>query len=300
LTRPTQNPETDRVSDPDGWIAVRVEVPPDAADTVANFLIERGAAGVVTEDGPGGTRLEAPVPAGEHDRLAAALARYLASLRDLDPAFRHCALPPAPVPALDWTAHARAHHRPQLVGRRLLIAPPWDVPHAPGRATIVIDPGMAFGTGQHATTRGCLEAIEEAVEQGPVAAALDVGTGSGILAIALARLGVRRVAAVDLDAAVLPIARANCAANGAAGIELAAADANGVRGWFDVVVANLLAEPLVRAAAALEARTAPHGALILSGLLDTQAPEVMAAYPGWRLAGERRTEGWSTLTLRRG
>jgi ribosomal protein L11 methyltransferase len=287
------------VSAPDGWIAVRVEVPRDAADTVANFLIERGATGVVTEDGAEGTRVEAPVPAAEHDRLAAALARYLASLHDLDPAFRHAALPSAPVPDVDWTAHARSHHRPLLVGRRLLVAPPWDVPHAPGRAAIVIDPGMAFGTGQHATTRGCLESIEEAVEGGAVGAALDVGTGSGVLAIALARLGVQRVVAIDTDAAVLPIARDNCAANGVKGIELAAAGVDGVRGRFDVVVANLLAEPLVREAAALEARAAASGALILSGLLASQGPEVLAAYRGWRVAHERRAEGWTTLTLRR-
>ena len=157
---------------------------------------------------------------------------------------------------------------------------------------------MAFGTGQHATTRGCLEAIEEAVAGGGVTSALDVGTGSGILALALARLGVPHVVAVDDDPQVLPVARENLARNGAARVALIAGTAAAVSDRFDLVVANLLADTLVREAAVLAARVAAGGHLVLSGLLASQAEAVAAAFPGWRVAGDYRAEGWCTLVLR--
>src|SRR6185369_12990631 len=122
---------------------------------------------------------------------------------------------------------------------------------APGREVLVIEPGMAFGTGQHATTRTCLEAIETLVTDGGIASALDVGTGSGVLAAALSRLGVAHVVALDVDAAVLPTARDNLMRNGAARVALFAGTAGGVRGAFDLVVANILADTLVTEAAAL-------------------------------------------------
>ena len=185
-----------------------------------------------------------------------------------------------------------------VIGRRLLVAPPWDVPDAPDREVLVIEPGMAFGTGQHATTRGCLETIEAAVAAGGVARALDVGTGSGILALALARLGVPHVVAIDDDPRVVPIARENLARNGAARVELMVGTAAELTARFDLVVANLLADVLVRDAATLRARVAAGGRLVLSGLLASQAEAVAAAYPGWRVADVHRDEEWCTLVLR--
>src|SRR4029077_2311524 len=151
------------------------------------------------------------------------------------------------------------HHRPLVIGRRLLVAPPWDVPDAPDREVLVIEPGMAFGTAQHDTTRTCLEEIETAVAERQVRSALDVGTGSGVLAMALARLGVPRVVAFDLDAGVLPLARENLARNGAGAVLLAAGTVEAVRGRFDLVVANLLADALIDEASALAATVAPGG-----------------------------------------
>jgi ribosomal protein L11 methyltransferase len=161
----------------------------------------------------------------------------------------------------------------------------------------VIEPGMAFGTGQHATTRACLEAIEAAVDRRGVGSALDVGTGSGILALALARLGVARVVALDADPAVLPIARENLARNGARGVLLLGGPVAALRAGFDLVVANLLADALVAEAAALAARVAPDGVLVLSGLLAAQVPVVAGAYPGWRVQREDGDATWRTLTL---
>jgi len=287
------------------WVALRVRVPTDITEAVANFMIEAGAPGVITEQrddascpAPSGhALLEAHLPAAEHVRFAAALARYLASLAEIDPVLGRVTLETTRLPAIDWTALSRRHHRPLRVGRRLLVAPPWDVPEASGREILVIEPGMAFGTGQHATTRGCLEEIEAAVEAGGVASALDVGTGSGVLALALARLGVARVVALDADPAVPPRARANFERNGAAHLPVFAGTIQAVRGAFDLVVANLLADPLAAEAPALAAAVAPRGCLIVSGFLDAQARTVRAAYPGWRVAGGRPADGWQTLTL---
>jgi len=284
------------------WVALRVDVAVDAADAVVNFLVERGANGVVTEDAPSpeGTprlRLEAHVPGAGGAAIAREVRAYLHELERLDAAWTAGPVETAPVPPTDWEGVYRAHHRPMAIGRRLLIAPPWDVPDAPGREILVIEPGMAFGTGQHATTRTCLEAIETLVTDGGIASALDVGTGSGVLAAALSRLGVTRVVALDVDAAVLPTAHDNLVRNGAVRVALFAGTAGGVRGAFDLVVANILADTLVTEAAALVARVAPRGHLVLSGILAEQVDRVLAAFDGWRLADTRADDPWRTLHL---
>src|SRR5207253_2925619 len=142
--------------------------PPAPAEPLADFLVAEGAPAVVRETegvAPDRVVVEAHVPASAHTRVAAALAGYLAGTGDV-------AIESAPLADVDWEGVFRRHHRPVLVGRRLAIAPPWDVPDGGGREVIVIEPGQAFGTGQHATTRMCLEAIEAEVTGGRVAAAL--------------------------------------------------------------------------------------------------------------------------------
>jgi ribosomal protein L11 methyltransferase len=273
------------------WVALRIDVPPAVAEEVASFLVAEGAPAVVTETGEDGVRVEVHVPAADESRLAGLLARYLA--------IAPSALTTVALPDVDWSALARRHHRPRPIGERLLVAPPWEIPVAPGREVLIIEPGMAFGTGQHATTRGCLEAIEQTLTAAPAAAALDVGTGSGVLALALARLGVPRVVALDVDPAVLPLARANLDRNGAADVLLVAGNVDAVRGTFDLVVANLLAEPIVAEASALARRVATGGRLILSGLLDAQVATVSRAYAGWRSTGGSSEDGWRTLVLER-
>ena len=291
----------------EAWTALRVEVAESLADDVANFLVEEGAAGVLTEvreagvapPPPGMARLEAHLASDDVARAAAAVRTWLASLADVVADARSATVTTAAVPTVDWQAVFREHHRPLAIGRRLVVAPPWDVPDAPDRVVLVIEPGMAFGTGQHATTRTCLEEIEVLAAAG-VGSALDVGTGSGVLAAALRRLGVPRVVATDLDPAVLPLARATLDANDAADVALCAGTAAVVRGRFDLVVANLLADALVADAAALAATVAPGGRLVISGLLADQVPRVLAAYPGWRVAAERGDGPWRTLRLERG
>lgn len=283
---------------------MRVEVAEAVADAVTNFLVEEGAAGVLTEDvsAPDGAPrlvLEAHVPRIDERRIVAALESYLDALQSLDAAWTAGPIDRAPVPAVDWEAEFRAHHPPLPIGSRLLVAPPWDVPDVPDREILVVEPGMAFGTGQHATTRTCLEEIEELVGGGGIGSALDVGTGSGVLAAALARLGVVRVVALDVDPAVLPLARQNLDRNRAGGVALVGGTVAAVRGRFDLVVANILAETLIGEADVLAERVAPGGHLVLSGILEEQAPRVLAGFPGWRRVRERTERPWQTLSLER-
>jgi ribosomal protein L11 methyltransferase len=300
LTRRHVLAKLPRVPGESGWTAIQVEVAEAAADAVANFLSEGGAAGVLTDDvaaDDGRVRLEAHVPQGRGATLAAALERYLVELARIDAAWTAGPIGATPVPAVDWERVFRAHHTPIAVGERLLVAPPWDVPSADGREVLVIEPGMAFGTGQHATTRTCLEEIDALVRDGRVASALDVGTGSGVLAAALARLGVPRVVALDVDPDVLPLARANLDGNGARAVTLLGGTVAAVRGRFDLVVANILADTLVREAPALTTTVAARGHLVLSGILAEQAARVLAAFPGWRPAHVRADDAWRTLRL---
>jgi len=284
--------ERDSVEAAPAWIAVTVEVAPALAEAVTNFLFELGAPGVLTDETVAGRAcLEGAFPAAAQARVATAIDRYLESL-GADGSVVTTAVAP-----VDWTEIYRQHHRPVTVGRRFLIAPPWDVPAAPGREVLVIEPGMAFGTGQHETTRACLEAIETTVGTAPVASALDVGTGSGILALALARLGVPRVVGLDVDRAVLPLARTNLLGNRAPGVELVAGTAAALRGRFDLVVANLLAGTVVDEAVPLARTVASGGHLVLSGILEDQVSAVLAAYPGWRVESSRGDGEWRTLTL---
>src|SRR5262249_48847008 len=147
------------------------------------------------------------------------------------------------------------------------------------REVLVIEPGMAFGTGAHATTRACLEAIEAAVAEHPVSAALDVGTGSGILAAGLVRLGVACVVAIEAAPAVLRPARENLVRNRAERVVLVAGRPASVRGAYDLVVANLLADAIISEAGDLVRRVAPRGRLVVSGLLADQVGGIRDAFP---------------------
>jgi ribosomal protein L11 methyltransferase len=290
-----------------GWCAMRLEIAEHLVDAAASFLEDEGVTTLVTgvreladpRGAPEHATLEAHVPETRATALAAALSRWLASLTAIEPAAAEARVTTAPLPALDWAAIFRNHHRPLAIGARLVVAPPWNVPHAPGREVLVVEPGMAFGTGQHETTRSCLEEIEAVVGGGSVRSALDVGTGTGVLAAALVRLGVPRVVALDTDAAVVPVARANLRRNRAGAVALLAGGVAAVQAQFDLVVANILADALIAEAGTLESVVAPSGQLVVSGVLDTQADAVVAAFPALRLSATRAAGPWRTLRLRR-
>ncbi len=278
--------------------SVTLETDAAHADERASDLFELGASGVEVRDGEGtpmpGT---APPPPGravlvawfsDRDAAAAALAAHGGAL--------------AEVPDEDWGEGWKKDFRPLDVGR-VRIRPSWiDVAPPPGAAEVVLDPGMAFGTGSHPTTALCLAALSDLLLDRPGASVLDVGTGSGLLAIAARKLGAGRVAANDDDPVAVEVARENAARNSAP-IELTGAPVEAVTGTFDVVVANILANVLVALAVPLAAKVAPGGVLLLSGILAPQEDEVRRAHVEAGLApvpgGDRRDGEWTLLALRR-
>lgn len=200
----------------------------------------------------------------------------------------------------DWRDAWKAHFRPRLVGPFVLV-PSWEsYTPGPGETILELDPGRAFGTGGHASTRLCLRALGrlERCER-----FLDVGCGSGVLAIACARRwpGARGVG-IDIDPEALEVARENAMRNGVVErIELPAVGLEALEGTFDVVLANLTSEVLQELAAGLAARVGPGGLLIASGLLMEEAPRVVAALEavGLTLSADEDEEEWRALVLER-
>ena len=214
----------------------------------------------------------------------------------------------AAIPDADWVAETQKALPPVRAGR-FIVHGSHDRARAVSQWAIEIDAGRAFGTAHHGTTKGCLLAIGALPALVKPHAVLDLGTGSGVLAIAAAKTFAHRVsaAAADIDPIAIVVARENCRKNGAAGsVSLYVGDgkkptAAYARAPFDIVVANILAKPLLKLAPRLRELTRRGGVLILSGLLECQAREILARYTatGFLLVQRRHLEGWATLTLRR-
>ncbi len=279
------------------WIELSVQAQGSVQDTISVYLVERGSTGVVCGD----RSLRAFFPETvDTDAVKPALRRYLRGLRDLFPDGRVGRARWRVIPEKNWHDGWRAHFTPQRIGRRFLVTPPWIRPPEGRRHVIFIEPAMAFGTGTHETTRCCLELIDQHCAELVPERALDVGTGSGILAIALARLGVREVLALDNDPVALDAARANLRLNGIDGaVTLSDARVSRVRRRFPLVVANLMLEILLELAGPLTRCVSARGALILSGLLHEHVPAVTRRYEGFRLAQRSDRKEWTTLLLRK-
>lgn len=210
---------------------------------------------------------------------------------------------PVEVAEEDWSVAWRRQHRPLRVGPRSWVQPPWeDAPAGPGEVRIVIDPGMAFGTGSHPTTALCLERLDELLAERPGADVLDVGTGSGVIAFAAVKLGAGRVCGTENDRIALDAARRGAQLNGIppGRIDWALANPDALPGPpYDVVVANILLNTLVELAPQIARKVAPRGTLVLSGLLATQADEAEAAYaaPGLRPGRREERDGWVRVEL---
>jgi ribosomal protein L11 methyltransferase len=196
----------------------------------------------------------------------------------------------------------KARFKPLKVGRRLVIVPPWETaPVAPKRIPIVIDPGQGFGTGHHATTRCTLIALENECRRRTLDRGLDVGCGSGILSLAMARLGIRQVAALDNDPLALDNARHNVELNHCTqAIRFYPAAMRWLRRPFPLITANILSSVLISMAPHLVRLLAPGGRLILSGILKREAAGVLAHYrPPLRRLRSYTEGGWITLVLTR-
>lgn len=225
----------------------------------------------------------------------------------LKPAFADLAIQKEVLPDIDWIAKSLEGLKPVRAGRFLVHGSHDRDKVGPSDIAIEIEAGQAFGTGHHGTTAGCLETIEKVLVSRRVRNALDLGTGSGVLAIAVRKLRNIPVLATDIDPIAVRVARENVRSNGiASGVTLETAPgfhstAFSRHGPFDLIIANILARPLIKMAPQLVAHLAPGGSVILSGILAEQRWKVLAAYNGAHLRHVRTIwrNGWVTIHLDR-
>lgn len=290
------------------WLSISIETDCAHAEALADALIEAGALSAIIEDADAGTAAETPqfgepgsvtTPGWERSRVVA----LLDAGTDPTPLVASCAieagLQGAPlftqeaVAEQNWVQLTQAQFDPIRVSERLWIVPSWHQAPDPEAIVLVLDPGMAFGTGSHPTTRLCLEWLERSVLPG--ASILDYGCGSGILAIAAAKLGAQPVLGVDIDRQAVSAAISNAERND---VSARFADSSEeIKGQFDIVVANILSNPLKALAPAICSHVLPGGQLALSGILAEQTDDLIGFYaPYINLQVADTREGWVCLT----
>ena len=274
------------------YLEIIVTAAEESKDAVMHLMHEMGALGFVEQDGSLTAYFE---PTQSPAEICSEIVRFRATLKSsgLDSSLS-CSS--AILPDRDWNETWKKSFSPIDVGSTLRIIPSW-LNAEPGRIPVIIDPGMVFGTGHHETTRTCLRLIEEIAGTGNRRRFLDIGTGTGILAIGAARLGFEEVVAVDVDPLAVDAATRNAAANGLKNVTVIKGSISSAGGTFDVIAANLLSDILIAIAPDIAARMNPGGTALLSGLLIGQEDEVIDAV---RAAGLTFREkivdgGWVSL-----
>jgi ribosomal protein L11 methyltransferase len=283
-----------------------VPTSPEASDGLTNFLWEQGALGVVEEESPGEpARLRAFFPeTASSTGLLRSVCAYRASLAALG--FAIAGEPDiAPLHDSEWASAWQQSFPPRAVGDRLLIAPPWEVRSdtaTDDRIHVIIEPGRAFGTGHHGSTEGCLVLLEGALRSfdAPPSRLLDIGTGSGILAIAAMKLGVPRALGIDFDPDAIAAARLNAERNDCASriaLELARPEELSACPPFPLLLANLLTHTHVALLPQYARLTVPGGFLVLGGILADEADVVREALvaAGFSERAQVVVDGWASL-----
>ena len=293
------------------WQRVDLVVAGSQADALCDALESEGAICTEVVDADAGSGDEeavfaepgADVHLWPRSRVRALFADGADATGAVDRALSACAVAPLVDAAIDrledadWVTLTQRQFAPIRAGERLWIVPTWHVAPEPGAVNIVLDPGAAFGTGSHPTTRLCLAWLERNVRAGD--SVLDYGCGSGILAIAALKLGAGRAIATDIDPLALEAARYNSQRNA---VTLEVTDAqSAIPGAVRLTVANILANPLRMLAPILASHTQHGGMIALSGILEEQAAEVIRAYAEWAtLEIAARESGWVLLAGARG
>lgn len=289
------------------WNNLILDAHAENAERYSDWLMELGALSVSVEDRDAGTEYEQAIFAepGEENKGWWASNRVVALLpQGSDPqtfvteisARQDGVVPRYQIEVVeeqDWVQLTQSQFDPIRVSERLWITPSWHQPPAANAVNIVLDPGLAFGTGSHPTTWMCLQWLDSVIEGGETV--LDYGCGSGILAIAALRLGAASAVGVDIDTQAMTASRSNAMQN-AVRADFHLPDANpDVR--YDVVLANILANPLRILAPLLAHHTRAGGRLVLAGLLEEQAEELMAIYRPWfTMTHDTSREGWARLS----
>ena len=263
------------------WLVVELSIPIEFGEAVSNFLIEQGAAGIEELEGDlKWERLRTYFPQdGKETGVLYALRRYLKSLEKITPEIPRARIKTASLPEQDWSENWKRFFKPVQVTPRLVVKPPWSkVRLKKGQSAIDIIPGMAFGTGTHATTLLSIQALEETIKKRGLCV-LDVGTGSGILSIVAAKLGAKEVWGVDIDGVAVENARENVEKNRVSDIVRTRKGSMGdLRRKFDVVVANIDLKSLRRMRKPLLNHLKKGGFLILSGILEQDRERIRRHY----------------------
>ena len=301
------------------WLKIELTSSFELVDALSNFLTEIGAQGVFQEEpeaaAPGDfgvsedretLKAYLPVDVRLENRIAS-LKIYIDSLSQLFPELKETGFTTETIIGQDWGEEWKKYFKPLRVSKNIVIKPTWERYTPAGRDIVVeIDPGMAFGTGQHPSTRMCLEAIEDILLKDRTIRGwrvLDVGTGTGILGISCAKLGAERVVCVDNDKKAAEIARENVLINHVEDrVEVINRDVTTIRGPFDLIVANLTAKILIKLHSHLMSLIGSVGYLVISGIIDQNRSDIEAHF----LAGEFTThhviteKEWVCYVLRKG
>ena len=287
------------------WMALHLLLPQEFQEVISNFLMEQGATGLEETGEDRGVGLKAYFPRdGKEKRRVDDLHRYLKSLKQIFPGNFYCQVKTSLLREQDWGENWKKYFKPVSVGSRFVVFPPWEkVRLKKNQIPIDITPKMAFGTGTHATTQLCMRAMERRL-RGKGLSVLDVGTGSGILAIAAAKLGAQEVWGVDIDEIAIESARENIEKNGVTGIVRIRKGSPGrIQRRFDVVVANIDFKGLNRLRLSLLRHLKDRGFLILSGILIEQEEGISRRFletKVLRLMRADRQEEWACLTFEKG
>ena len=294
------------------WLTLVVDTDAEHAEALSDALLELGALSVDLLDADADTPDEQAIfgepgepPPGvwQHNRVSA----LFDADRDVPAILRKAAtsvgleqLPEYRIETLadnDWVRLTQAQFEPIQISARLWIVPTWHVPSDPAAINIVLDPGLAFGTGSHPTTRLCLRWLDDNLRGGE--SVLDYGCGSGILAIAALKLGAAHAVGIDVDSQAVTASRDNAIANKAGNARFYLPK-DAPSSTYDLVVANILTNPLRMLAPLLAHATRPGGQIVLSGILEEQAQDVMNIYRQWfNMNAPIFEDGWACLSGRK-
>ncbi len=287
------------------WLVVELSIPEGFGEAVSNFLIEQGAAGIEElERDSGWERLKTYFPQnGKERRVIYALHRYLKSLRRIAPEISRSKIETASIPEQDWGENWKRFFKPVQVTSRFWVKPPWSqVRLKRGQISVDIMPGMAFGTGTHASTQLCIRALGERIKKKGLSV-LDVGTGSGILSIVAAKLGAKEVRGIDIDGAAVENAIENVEKNHVSDlVRIKKGRIGGLQRKFDLIVANIDFKSLKRMERPLLNHLKARGILILSGILKGQKEVLRERYSGTgllRCIKETQEGEWVCLTFKK-